>query len=697
MKSRRPGSRESRLRHRLTRAVDDNWRLQVQYDVTRALAESDTLADAAPALLRAIGEKLRWAWGAVWQADSAAGVLRCVGTWNSPDHSMPQFDQMSRQLTFVPGIGLPGRVWKSGKAAWVLDVQHDDNFPRRPLAMAEGLHAGFAFPIRLHARVMGAVEFFSQHMRRPDAAMDEMTEAVGSQIGQFIERKQGEAAAARLAAIVQSSDDAIVGKNLDGIITSWNEGAQRLFGYTAEEMIGQPVLKLLPADRQTEERDILSRLRRGERMDHFETERLTKDGRRINVSLTISPIKDAQGTVIGASKIARDITDRKRHEQMLTEATAAAEAANKAKDQFLAVLSHELRTPLTPVLATLTGMNMNDLPQPLRRDLEVIQRNVELEARLIDDLLDLTRIARGKLELHLAPVDVHQVLQHAVEICREELASKQLHLAMHLNASEHTVRGDAARLQQVFWNLIKNAVKFTPAGGRIDINTSNSVANGQLLRVEVRDSGIGIDPDLLSKIFVPFEQGDRSVTHRFGGLGLGLAISRALAKGHGGALTATSEGKDKGATFIVEFPISTAAAKTHVPAQPATVPAERRSSLRVLLVEDHADTSWAMTRLLTTLGYDVQRASTVKAALEMTDDGKPPIDLLISDLGLPDGSGLELMRQLRQRLATIKGIALSGFGMEQDIQNSKDAGFARHLTKPIDFGKLKAVIREVTA
>jgi CheY-like chemotaxis protein len=268
---------------------------------------------------------------------------------------------------------------------------------------------------------------------------------------------------------------------------------------------------------------------------------------------------------------------------------------------------------------------------------------------------------------------------------------------MHLNASEHVVRGDSARLQQIFWNLIKNGVKFTPEGGRIDIFTSNSIANGQLLRIEVRDSGIGIEPEALPRIFAPFEQGDRSITHRFGGLGLGLAISRALAKGHGGALTATSAGKDRGSSFIVEIPLTSAPARTPARAQPIAQPAEKRPLLRVLLVEDHADTSWAMTRLLTTLGYEVQRASTVRGALELTDHGQPPIDLLISDLGLPDGSGLELMRQLRQRLATIKGIALSGFGMEQDIQNSKEAGFARHLTKPIDFGKLKAVIREVTA
>jgi two-component system, chemotaxis family, CheB/CheR fusion protein len=530
------------------------------------------------------------------------------------------------------------------------------------------------------------------------------------------DRARGEEASRRLAAIIESSDDAIISKDLNGIITSWNVAAERLFGYRHDEIVGRSILTLIPPDRQHEEPRILGRIRRGERIDHYETVRRRKDGTLLDISVTVSPLKDKSGTIIGASKIARDITDRIRNEKRriaqytvasllagswsirevgprvieavstvgnwsagsiwlrnnltgalecsitwhqdkpgladfaaateatpLTEAEGlpgrvitsgkplwiedldrevnlpradavaraglksvfafplvaesevngvlelfsygtvrpdedllslmealgsqiglfihrrlmdaelkrqkeAAESANAAKDRFLATLSHELRTPLTPILIWAGGMvNDPSLPPEIDEGLQMICRNIELEARLIDDLLDLTRIARGKLKLHLRKSDAHDLLGHAMEIVRDEISSRKLKLAVELNASDHIVVADESRLQQVFWNVLKNASKFTPGQGAVTVRTSNP--RPQALHIEISDTGIGIDPQNLDKIFEAFEQGGT----RREGLGLGLAISKAIVEMHSGSIRAFSDGPGKGAKFVIDL------------------------------------------------------------------------------------------------------------------------------------------------
>lgn len=413
---------------------------------------------------------------------------------------------------------------------------------------------------------------------------------------------------------------------------------------------------------------------------------------------TISMVSAESGHHFGAQELAlaEDLArragaavDNARLYRELSKAKDSAEAANAAKDQFLAVLSHELRTPLTPVLSTVQAMESDpELPDEYRQSMEMIRRNVELEARLIDDLLDLTRVAKGKLELHPQPIDAHAGLRSAMEICYDELRGKRQELTLRLDAAEHFVRADSARLQQVFWNLIKNAIKFTPEGGAIAVRTANDQAGE--LRIEVRDNGIGIELQLLPDIFNAFEQGERSITRRFGGLGLGLAISKALMDMQGGTLRAESAGRGKGSVFVIQLPVIPAPA---VVPRPADLGADReRPGLRILLVDDHEDTAKAIRRLLEREGYAITLAFNVSDALG--EFGRNEFDLLISDIGLPDGSGLELMRQIRQQ-KQLRGIALSGFGMEEDIRKSKEAGFTEHLIKPINFQKLQDVIRDV--
>ena len=408
------------------------------------------------------------------------------------------------------------------------------------------------------------------------------------------------------------------------------------------------------------------------------------------LSTTGQVFRNALGKPVRMMGATIDVTDRKKAQAELERAKESAEAANRAKDRFLAVLSHELRTPLTPIL---TAAEILKSDQTLSLDhgdlVGMIARNAELEARLIDDMLDLTRISRGKLELHFGVVSAHEKIREVCAMCESEVRAAQLQLALDLQAEQHMVQADNTRLQQILWNLLKNAVKFTEAGGRITIATRNE--DGRLL-VSVTDTGVGMTPAVLPKIFDAFQQGSPDVTRTFGGLGLGLTIAKALAEGHGGVLAAHSDGHGLGSTFSLQLPtcqeVAAALASAHSPSG-----SEHQNACRILLVEDHPDTARIMTRLLHGYGYTVTTADSVASALKAA--GAQNFDVIISDLGLPDGSGHDLMRQILSRFS-IRGIALSGYGMEEDIQRSHQAGFTEHLTKPVNMQKLRDTIDRLT-
>ena len=375
------------------------------------------------------------------------------------------------------------------------------------------------------------------------------------------------------------------------------------------------------------------------------------------------------------------------------ETKVEAEAANAAKDQFLAVLSHELRTPLTPVLLCVEDLCRDQtLPPALRDAMEMTRRNIELEARLIDDLLDLTRIQRGKLQLQRVHTDAHALLRNAIEICGADIRAKNLCLSLGLAAPTHFVHADPARLQQVFWNLIKNAVKFTNSNGAIIFRSRNVPhRSGTGLQIEVEDSGIGIDSAFLPNVFNAFEQGEKSRTRRFGGLGLGLAISKNLVEAHGGTISVQSPGRDLGTKFTIDLDTTEPGVFKSDGAQPI-VESRRTAGLRILLVEDNDETGTLLRKILERRGYHVDLTTTMQAALSAA--GRVAYDLLLSDVGLPDGSGLELMQRLRET-RLIPGIAMSGFGMDEDIRRSHEAGFGDHLTKPISIAKLEEAIEKV--
>jgi PAS domain S-box-containing protein len=417
-----------------------------------------------------------------------------------------------------------------------------------------------------------------------------------------------------------------------------------------------------------------------------------EDEKPIFIELISTPAISRKSAPNVYKSIFLDITERKRHESELKHARDEAEKANHAKDDFLAALSHELRTPLNPVMLIASdAVGNTDLPPGIRADFAMILRNIELEARLIEDLLDLTRITRGKLQLEKRIVNGHDILREAISVVQGELNQKEIALEQKFGASQDLISGDAIRLEQIFWNVLKNAVKFTPARGAISVETG--VSESREFIVSVSDTGIGMGPEELSRVFDAFVQGEHTSkhgSHRFGGLGLGLAISRKLVELHSGSIEAVSDGRDCGSKFTIRFPLAQPIERKETTAKISravqSVSEMVKSGIHILLVEDHEQTRTTLVKLLLNRHHLVETASSMKEARIIA--AKSHFDLLISDIGLPDGNGCDLFNEL-QNHSPIKGIALTGYGMEDDIARSEAVGFSAHLTKPVHMQSLE--------
>jgi PAS domain S-box-containing protein len=479
-----------------------------------------------------------------------------------------------------------------------------------------------------------------------------------------------------------------------GYIRLYNDAAVELWG--REPRIGQDrwsgAPHILDADGKAmplENCPMAIALREGREVRGLEIVIDRPDGTRRNVLPFPRPIRDGCGAVVGAVNLMVDVTDLKDARWALKNAKESAEAANRLKDRFLAVLSHELRTPLTPVLMAVAAIEaVSDLPPALRDEMAMIRRNVELESKLIDDLLDLSRITSGKLALRERRVDLNDAVRHVFGICRDQILEKGVRVHFDLGADVGSVNADPARLQQVLWNVVKNAAKFTPAGG--DVYVSSRRASGWV-RVCVRDTGIGMSAEVLENIFNAFERGNAETARQFGGLGLGLAISKALVELHGGKICAQSGGAGRGSVFTIELPALEATMENAATGTSARADAGR-APVRLLVVEDHADTATMLAKLLGSAGYSVKTAASAAEALDLAS--KEPFDLLVSDIGLPDATGYQLMQQIKERYGT-NGIAMSGYGMDEDIRKSREAGFSDHLVKPISFAQLDQAIHRL--
>jgi PAS domain S-box-containing protein len=518
---------------------------------------------------------------------------------------------------------------------------------------------------------------------------DEHGKSVGA-VGLFIDitdRKRAEEAQGRLVAIVESADDAIIGKDLNGIITNWNSGATNLFGYAAGEVIGRPVSILMPPDRVEEELDILRRIRSGESITHYETVRRHKDGTLLDISLSVSPIHDSRGNVIGASKIARFIGDRRRMEEALRD-------SDRRKDEFLAMLSHELRNPLATIRNSVHLLRMDPGDEMQRTVLEPLERQVTTLSRLVDDLMDVSRVTMGRVRLQRSDVALEGIVRGAVESVRREMADRRHAFTVSPVDPRLVVHVDEVRLEQVVVNLLTNAAKYTPDGGVITLSVVREGAEAVLC---VRDSGIGIRPELLSQVFVLFSQGTTTLDRGQDGLGIGLALVKYLVEMHGGTVAARSAGTGKGSEFVVRLPVAESSSPPSCALQPAGTedPQAREEALRVLVVDDNRDSADLQATLLRYDGHQVETAYDGSEALEAALRFRPNVILL--DIGLPEIDGYEVAYRIRQHavLKDVVLVAMTGYGQPEDRRRSQAVGFDHHLVKPAEFSELRAILASV--
>jgi PAS domain S-box-containing protein len=588
-----------------------------------------------------------------------------------------------------------------------LEVVHPEDRPRFRATLSDALRPdGSAFEIdhRL-VRPDGAIRWVTGRGRM---LRDEGGSAIlvsGAAVD-ITERKAAEASHAMLAALVESSDDAIISKTLDGVITTWNRAAERMFGYRPEEIVGESILKLIPPELSSEEEGILSRLRRGERIEHYETTRVRKDGTRFEVSLTVSPVKDPNGRIIGASKIARDVTQRKRDEAALRELFASAqreiamrERAEEAlrendrrKDEFLATLAHELRNPLAPIRQAALISKAPDATDPQKRWAhDVINRQVQNMALLLDDLLDISRVTRGTLELRKRPVELALVVESAIETARPILDARRHHFRRELPPEPVTFVADPLRLAQVLSNLLTNAAKYTDPQGEISLSAQ---VNGEHVVMSVTDSGIGLAPEALDRVFTMFSQVKAAQDRSEGGLGIGLALSKGLVDLHGGELSASSAGPGLGSTFTLRIPFIRGEGQGATRAADVTSAPAPVIRHRILIADDNRDGAESLAVLLRMQGHEVTVVHDGRNAVAAFSREHPEIALL--DIGMPDLDGYAVAREvrMRERGKPAMLVAVTGWGNSDDKARAMAAGFDHHFTKPIDPADLDELLRQ---
>ena len=653
--------------------------LSAQYAIVSVLAESATLQEATPKLLRAICESLGWEHGAIWSVDREANVLRCVEMWQAPHISFPEFVAISRRSTFAPGIGLPGRVWASGRPAWILNVQEDANFPRAPVAAREGLRAAFGFPIVVGEQVRGVMEFFSQEIRPPDEDLLRMVAAVGMQIGEFLERK---AAQEQLDRLFELSIDMMCVAGYDGYFKRLNPAWERTLGWSNEELLARPYLDFVHPDHVAATSAEASKLAAGTQSIFFENRYRCKDGSYRWLSWQATPSADQQ-LIYGA---ARDITDRKRIAEELQGAREAADAANRAKSDFLANVSHEIRTPMNAVIGMTDLALETRLTREQREYLTVVQDSAESLLALINDILDFSKIEAGKIDLETVEFSLCDLLTDALRILGPRAHQKGLELACHVPPGvPDELLGDPTRLRQIVTNLVANAVKFTPRG-EVVVRAEQQARTEEAveLHVTVSDTGIGIPQEKQGHIFDSFAQADSSTTREYGGSGLGLAIVKQLVECMGGRIWVESE-PGRGSTFHFTIRLRVGRGKQ---ARLHAIADLRLRNLPVLVVDDNATNRRILEEILASWGMRPVAVADAPVALETLASATAAgnsFPLVLTDANMPGMDGLQLAAQVRCNPAWSRTaiVLLTSAGRPGEAERSRRAGVAAYLTKPV--------------
>lgn len=795
----------------LTERKRSERQLAAEHTVTRLLTQAQTLEEAAPHILQVLLGSIEGQVGQLWERDAGGQTLRCTANWSASPEAFERFVAESRQRTFGPGQGLPGRVWARKTPFAVKDLRTDPNFPRAPVAAACGLQSGLAFPLATEDEFFGVIEFFTARQYEPDEALLQMMAAIGQDIAQFVRRRRAEEALAaererlrvtlssigdavivtdaggrasflnpvaealtgwredeaaglaldevfrivneethrpvenpvgrvlregtvvglanhtllitrhgeqrpiddsaapirgeqgeivgvvlvfrdvterreaeralrqsqeRLQLMVESVGDyAIFTLDLNGRITSWNTGAERVFGYAEAEILGQSASLLFTSeDRKTgvPEQELETAASTGRAGD--DRWHVRKDGGRFFVSGIVTPMRGPAGQLVGFTKVARDITERKLAEEALQEAA-------RHKDEFLAMLAHELRNPLAPVRNALHLLRLQAGDEAaVDRWREMMERQVKHMTRLVDDLLDVSRINRGKVSLQRERLDLRRLVQLNVDDHRAALGEAGLSVELRLPETPVWVMGDATRLTQVLDNLLENARKFTEPDGEVQVELAISASNAQAV-LTVRDTGMGIEPEMLPRLFDVFSQADRSLDRSRGGLGLGLALVKGLMELHDGSVEARSAGVGKGAEFVLRLPLEP---EPRVFSERREAVTAQAGGLRILVIEDNRDAADSLRELLQAYGHQVSVVYDGSAGLQAAEKERP--DVILCDIGLPGMDGFQVARTLRgmSDFSDTRLVALTGYGQEGDVERSRDAGFDEHLVKPVD-------------
>lgn len=791
------------------------------------LAGASDLEEAAPAILRQVCENLEWPIGGLWLVDAGEQRLRCCAVWSSAGVRAAPFERATMQMRFAPGVGLPGRVWASGRAAWIEDVLEDPNFLRAPVAREAGVRGAWGFPIKLGNEVEGVVEFLNDDVVAPDEDLLATLSTVGNQLGQFLGRKRVEREVIqeqrRTRAILDTALDAVIAMDHRGVITEFNPAAERVFGYRKEDALGRDLADLIiPPDLREQHRTGLAKhLATGEgpflnrrvetrgyhadghefpievaiikvpdegsprftgfvrdltdrkhaedavrsseerfrtlaasnsALTLYEQDRdlryrwvfpqhpefpdynigktddellppgeggpLTSLKRRVldtgvasreeitvtlpterrSYDLMIQPHVDGSGAIVGVSGVAIDITERKRTEQLLRDSEARLREASRHKDEFLAMLAHELRNPLAPIRTGLELVRLaGDTPDAVAQVRSMMERQVGYMVRLIDDLLDVSRISSGKIHLRRRPTLLTDLVNGAVEANRAAIADAGLALHTTLPETPVLLFVDPTRFVQVLSNLLNNATKFTDSGGRIAISgvVAPGGAGAAELSLSVSDTGIGISAEMLPRVFDLFTQEEQTSRRAQSGLGIGLALARRIVEMHEGHIMARSEGPGAGSEFTIRMPVL--GPDVQLPAEPPARTERRAINRRVLVVDDNADGADVLAALIRAMGGEVETAGNGLEAIERARTFGP--DTIFLDIGMPGMDGYETCRRIRQEPfgRTVTLVALTGWGQNRDKQRAAEAGFNVHFTKPVDPLKLRQLLADPIA
>lgn len=670
----------------ITERNSSELRRSADNTVTRVLAESTSLTEAGPAVLRTICQSLGWEAGALWRVDESVGVLRCAEFWRSPSVQIPEFAAVSLKRAFALGIGLPGRVWLTGAPAWIVDVTADSNFPRAQSAARVGLRGAFAFPIRLGAEVLGVMEFFSSKIRQPDSELQQHFANVGGQIGAFIERRRAEEALRkseeRFRLMAEMIPSIVWTAAADGTITYANQHWLSYTGITPEQNAhGWPELVLHPDDRERCLAAWTEALRDGKEYE-IEVRNRRHDGAYRWFITRAVPVRNGAGKVVSWFGVTTDIHDQKEMESRLRE-------SDRRKDEFLATLAHELRNPLAPIRNAVQIMRLTRDSSQVQ---EMLERQVNHLVRLVDDLLEVSRVTRGRIELRRERVPLATIVESALETSRPLMEAAEHRLAVVMPAEPLILEADAMRLAQVLANLLNNAAKYTDPGGHIELSVER---HEEVAVIRIRDNGVGISAEMLPRIFDMFTQLERSSRQAQGGLGIGLTLVQNLVKAHGGSVHASSRGPGQGSEFTVRLPLAAeqgAVVRDMCPAAPSW-----KGALRLLVVDDNRDVANSLGMLLRFTGSAVEIVHDGAAALHAIDHWHP--DVVFLDLGMPGMDGFEVARRVRAQpsLREVTLVALTGWSQEEDCRRARLAGFDHHLIKPVNLATLETLLAAVEA